>query len=354
MFRTISISSLILLFAVIFYIFSPTIFGLYFLIAILVFLSSLVLAVYFTKKHVQFTLSTPAVMTKNDTQQWTIHSTNNSKWFTATIKAHVTWEHLFTKQRYTKIISCTIPANKTVTATVQPIELFSGQYDIQLETIEFTDALTLFSAKKQSVCKQLTVVLPNASIQQATHTHEKNSAQLQSATTVTQQNGDELTHLKLYHPGDSVKQIHWKLSSKLDELYVKQLETTTGQQFIIAIDATEMNKDIELYDQLMEAAASQLLSSILNGRFVQLAFYENSWQLDDVTNETQAKAALQKLLIQTAQSLAVSTDAWQQLLQRYPNALLLTTNHTRSKETNVRAIQRLQGKDELTNELDDK
>jgi len=352
MFRTISISCLTLLFALLFYIFSPTIFGLYFLLAIIVLLISLLLSVYSAKKHVQYTLITPPVTTKNEQQEWTIQCTNNSKWFTATAKIHVTWEHTFTKKQYTELLALTIPTRKTVTMAIKPARLYSGQYSLKLEKIILTDALSLFSVEQQTVCEQSVIVLPNTSFNQYAHINEKNMTQLPNATTFSQRNGDEIAHLKLYQPGDSVKQIHWKLSSKLDELYVKQFETTTGQQFVVAVDATQIDGDIQLYDQLIETTANQLFTSIVNNCHGQFAFYENGWQLDDITSEVQVKTALQKLLLQTAPSLMISTDAWQQLLQRYPNALLLTTNTARRYETNVITIELLQGKEGMTDELD--
>lgn len=349
MLRTISISSMILLFAALFYIFSPTIFGLYFLLAVILLLGSLLLSVYSAEKHTHYTISAPLATMKNGLTDWAVHGTNSSKWFTSTAKMTVTWEHVFTKQRYTELISLTIPAGKTVTAMINPAHLYSGQYKICMEKAILMDALALFSLEKQFVCEQVTVVLPNARLNQQTQMNEKNTTQLPNATTFAQLNGDELAHLKLYQPGDSVKQIHWKLSSKLDELYIKQLETTTGQQFVLAVDATHIGENIQLYDKLIEETANQLFSSVLNGRVGQLALYENGWYFDDVTSELQAKTALQKLLVQT--TLSVSTDAWQQLLQRYLSALLLTTNSARTSERNVVAIH-LQGKEELTDELD--
>lgn len=337
-----------LLFAALFYIFSPTIFGLYFFVAVLVLLGTLRLSAYSAKRHTEYTIEAPQAMTKGERMPCTLSCTNNSKWFSSTAQVTVTWEHLFTKQQYTEQISITIPAGKTITTVMKPTHLYSGQYKICIEKAIITDALALFSLQKRTTCERVIVILPTTRLQKQIQINEKNTTQLPNATTFAQQNGDELAHLKLYHPGDSVKQIHWKLSSKLDELYIKQLETTTGQQFIIAIDATQLGDNIALYDKLMEETANQLFSSVLNGRAGQLALYENGWIFEDVTNELQAKTALQKLLAQTM--LSVSTDAWQQLVQRYPNALLLTTSSVHTNH-NTRTIQ-LQGKEALTDELD--
>lgn len=348
MFRTVCISISLLLFAALFYIFSPTIFGLYFFLAIVVLLGLLLISVYSAKKHTSYTLEVPQLMTKGDALPCKLRWSNSSKWFSSTVSVTITWEHLFTKQRYTEWLSLTIPARKTVTTTMQPAQLYNGQYSIYIEKVVVTDALALFSLTKAAASEQVVTVLPNTYGRTYSHSSEKNTAQLPNATTFTQQNGDELAHLKLYQPGDSVKQIHWKLSSKLDELYIKQLETTTGQQFILAVDATQLNDNIELYDRLIEETANQLLSSVLNGRTGQLALYENGWLFDEVANELQGKIALQKLLAET--TLSVSADVWQQLTQRYPHALLLTTNSAHTSH-NMRIVQ-LQGKEALTDELD--
>lgn len=348
MFRTVCISSSLLLFAALFYIFSPTIFGLYFLLAVITLLGLLLLSVHSAKKHTKYTIEVPQVMTKGEAFLCKLRWSNSSKLFSSTVSIMITWEHIFTKQRYTEWLSLTIPARKTVTTTIQPAQLYNGQYNIHTEKIVVTDSLALFSLKKQAAAMQVITVLPNTYVQTYSQINKKNTAQLPNATTFTQLNGDELAHLKLYQPGDSVKQIHWKLSSKLDELYIKQLETTTGQQFVLAVDATKIDDNIELYDRLIEETANQLLSAVLNGRSGQLAFYENGWFFDDVTNELQGKVAIQKLLVQT--TLCVSADAWQQLIQHYPHALLLTTNNAHTNP-NTRVVQ-IQGREALTDELD--
>lgn len=53
--------------------------------------------------------------------------------------------------------------------------------------------------------------------------------------------------VRKYRTGDSLKKVHWKLSAKYGELYVKNSETISGEEAVVFID---MNKDNYSFDEL--------------------------------------------------------------------------------------------------------
>ncbi len=69
-----------------------------------------------------------------------------------------------------------------------------------------------------------------------------------------------LKKVRKYAPGDSFKRIHWKLSSKRGEIYVKEYDSTSSSKVTIFLDAFKPNysNDINrvLEDKVVEVAAS--------------------------------------------------------------------------------------------------
>jgi uncharacterized protein (DUF58 family) len=88
-----------------------------------------------------------------------------------------------------------------------------------------------------------------------------------------------VSDIKKYFPGDSVKKIHWKISAKRAELYVKNYEMTGSASVCVFLN---FNKDcysnsIELEERAVESTAS-IISYLLRNK-VCVEMYVNSSQL---------------------------------------------------------------------------
>lgn len=68
--------------------------------------------------------------------------------------------------------------------------------------------------------------------------------------------------VRKYRLGDSLKKVHWKISAKLGELYVKNTETISGEQYMVLVDMNKENYDYG--DGLVEEQLIELTASILN------------------------------------------------------------------------------------------
>ena len=78
-------------------------------------------------------------------------------------------------------------------------------------------------------------------------------------------NEDQFTikDVRKYKRGDSLKKIHWKLSARYGELYVKNSETISGEEAALFID---LNKDNYIYDEygIVEEKVVDLALSLVN------------------------------------------------------------------------------------------
>lgn len=84
--------------------------------------------------------------------------------------------------------------------------------------------------------------------------------------------------IRSYRDGDSLKRVHWKVSAKKGELYVKNYEKVTGTETVLFID---MHGDNYAYGEEAEELIMDTAVSIVKGmvaRHVEMKVYINSEQ----------------------------------------------------------------------------
>lgn len=77
-------------------------------------------------------------------------------------------------------------------------------------------------------------------------------------------NEDQFTikDVRKYREGDSLKKIHWKLSARYGELYVKNFENISGEETIIFVDLNKKNNDYDIYGVYEEKVVDMAISLI--------------------------------------------------------------------------------------------
>ena len=93
-------------------------------------------------------------------------------------------------------------------------------------------------------------------------------------------NEDQFTikDVRKYRQGDSLKKIHWKLSARYGELYVKNFESISGEETIIFVDLNKKNNDYDVYG-IYEEKVIDLTISLINmmrKKDIQTKVYVNS------------------------------------------------------------------------------
>ena len=91
-----------------------------------------------------------------------------------------------------------------------------------------------------------------------------------------------VSDIREYSFGDPLKKIHWKLSSKVQKLLVKNYETDTQPEILLFIETPySSNKDIinyQIEDQIIECATAIIYYLLSNWISVELIIYSNSRQ----------------------------------------------------------------------------
>lgn len=84
--------------------------------------------------------------------------------------------------------------------------------------------------------------------------------------------------VRKYREGDSLKKIHWKLSAKQDDLYVKNLDTISGEEIVLFVDMNSKTNSIDDFcaveEDVIDFSAS--IMSQLVGRGLSIKVFLNA------------------------------------------------------------------------------
>ncbi len=118
-----------------------------------------------------------------------------------------------------------------------------GSYDIGVKYMYIGDLFGMFRTEMKLELHRTVVVYPRSIIMAA----DSNRNDTDLPTPVTKRSASpeqaEPADIRNYIPGDSMKNIHWKLSSKSEELQVKNFSSNTDKHTYILCDLTFAGED---------------------------------------------------------------------------------------------------------------
>ena len=154
-----------------------------------------------------------------------------------------------------------------------------GQFDAHLSHLIITDLFGLFEMKKRpGQTDEMLVVLPRPfAIEKPKITTGDDGA---AALSRTQEDYNAPEDVRSYHPGDAMKRIHWKLSSRKRELLVRRFEMPAPPDTLILLDCTQPlgGEDVpegkeNLRDALCETAVAVAKLQMEDGSPIRLPIY---------------------------------------------------------------------------------
>lgn len=177
---------------------------------------------------------------------------------------------------------------------------FSGKSTVEIEYVRLTDYLGLFSrdifmSQKNEVVNAL--VLPEIPDCIFTNDLLKSSGEAISYDDDEEDSGETLRfgnglpgyEHRNYVPGDPVKKINWKLSSKRDIFLIRLDEkpSSTGRVLVLDIFSdTQTKETCRINDVLIEGCLGMLSQMLKNDLSCECWFYnESDWTMCEVNNE---------------------------------------------------------------------
>ncbi len=106
----------------------------------------------------------------------------------------------------------------------------------------------------------------------------------------------ETYQIRDYVPGDSLQQIHWKLSSKLDKLIVREPSLPVDRELMVFLDRTADTIEPDRADAVMEAVTSVCQALSEAGQPFVLAWNEDVIAQYEITNQEQLPEAIGAML----------------------------------------------------------
>lgn len=122
------------------------------------------------------------------------------------------------------------------------------------------------------------------------------------------QDPSETFQIREYVPGDSPRQIHWKLSGKLDKLIVREASCPVDHTLLVFLDKTSEVLGPQAADALLEAVTSVCQGLAAAGQPFRLAWNEETVRLYDIAGEEQLPEAISAML--KAPRAAGAPGAW--------------------------------------------
>lgn len=237
-------------------------------------------------------LSAPAIAQKGEVIRIAARLTNSSVLPMGRLELTVSVENSITGQHLRKKIPC---------SELEAWELkseFCGCLYIRIEKVHLYDLFGLLWVNLRKPKDRRVVIMPETFpvlIQQDFYPAPANDCQ-DYAPDRKGQDRTETYQVRSYVPGDSLAQIHWKLSSKLDQLMVRDPGCPVDQNLMVFVDRSWADVSPVQADTIMEAAVSICQSLRESAVPFQLVWNEEAIHTQDVAEADQLPEAVSALL----------------------------------------------------------
>ncbi|MCI9598291.1 MAG: DUF58 domain-containing protein [Firmicutes bacterium] len=264
---------LLLLVAVVLYIFTNTYYTLTLLILCVVLpLLSLVLML-FSRQGLDISLDLPGTADK-DQVEFKYQFVNSSVFPVARLLFQVHLENQMTGSLKTRKISVTVGGRKTVSARLSFKGSNVGILLVSTKKIRVYDAFGLFAFQKASLPDQAVTVYPRLQdmLVHMERSIENSGDGSRYSPHRPGQDVSEIFALREYASGDEVRKIHWKLSSKIDRTMVRDFSRPLNYSMFLLMELTKGPEKV--VDAVVEAYLSLSHGLLADGINHSLAWYD--------------------------------------------------------------------------------
>ena len=251
--------------------------------AILLLLSGLALAGFlilsiFCGKNLSIELKLPKAAEQNGIWKGRLTLTNHSVLPVFLGKGTLLWENEFTGEKGEMPIAFSLGGKGKQVIEIQGRSQWCGCIRFALNSWKSFDFFGICSRKRKTELCSCTVVMPEKQKQDFSFL-TKEGFDMESFRYSTFRPGDdpgETFDIREYRPGDSVRQIHWKLTGKMDRLIIREKSFPVDDTVLILAEAFLPEKDPGTAQTLAEVFAAVLSSFMEQGISCQAGVYDGS------------------------------------------------------------------------------
>jgi hypothetical protein len=224
-------------------------------------------------------VSSAHIVNRRETLPITVQLTNCSIFPITNIKIYLTYQNAYSKKKYKTEYMVSVDARISAQVTVTLKSEHAGNLVISLKGIRIYDYLRLFSLRKRQIGEVKAAVLPNYYELPEWKISGGCANLIDSDTYSTTKCGDdpsEIFAIREYREGDRLQRIHWKLSSKQNQLMIKEFSDPISCSILILVDlSSRKGKELLPFaDAILECALSLSYTLMLHKQIHYLAWYD--------------------------------------------------------------------------------
>ena len=187
--------------------------------------------------------------------------------------AKIVISNFYDNEKYEYWVDFNVRGCKEATVELEPTSEVCALLTVECKEIYVMDYLKMYKGKPISVdvqgqCyvfpREMELNLNNALGQNDEEEDEKE---------VIGEDVSEIVDVREFRPGDRMSRIHWKLSTKCDELMVKEYGPELGSKIVVGIDLW-LEEEYEKLDGILVTLYSIGKTMVKNGRLFTLKWYD--------------------------------------------------------------------------------
>lgn len=222
--------------------------------------------------------SIDVVQNKNDGIEVKLLIKNNSIFPAVNGELKLCYYNKFSGNKEIEYINFPINSKETESINFKIKSKYCGKLIIEIQSLKIYDYLTFSSVKKKVNKSKEVIVLPQIyNINFSSNATNINS--LDGEIFSKDKAGDdpsEVFNVREYVEGDKIQRIHWKLSSKVDNVMIKEYSQPIVHDSIIIVEFCESENNINTIQGIIETAIS-LSHMLLSYNYIHyICWYDKS------------------------------------------------------------------------------
>lgn len=250
-----------------------------FLVLALVLPIVLFIIIFNIRKNVMVQIdSLNSIGNKNEKISFEVSLKNNSKFPISNCEISLSYYNNFNDSIENEYIVIPADAGSTQTITCNIISKHCGNIMINIDKIKIYDYIKLFSLRKKVNCRAKVCVLPEIYNLDININKGENEVSVDSMSFSKFKSGDdpsEVFNIREYKAGDKLQRIHWKLSTKQQEIMVKEFSLSLNSDCILFLEFYCEKDSLSKLESLVETTISLSKFLLINKYFHYISWYSN-------------------------------------------------------------------------------
>ncbi|MBE5967188.1 MAG: DUF58 domain-containing protein [Lachnospiraceae bacterium] len=221
------------------------------------------------------------VVTKGETVPVVVQLYNPTIFPIYGLKIYLTYKNSYSSKRYKKEFIATMDGRSNLKVSCNLLSEYSGNIEISLRGIRCYDYLKLFSLKKKRKDTIKVAVLPSLIELEEDFVSNQGRQLVESEYYSQIKSGDdpsEVFSIREYREGDRIQRIHWKLSSKQNQLMIKEFSNPLNCAVLIYLDfdIPTGKERLPVTDALLECSLSLSYSFLAQKQYHYFSWYDSN------------------------------------------------------------------------------